>query len=282
MKRLALFFLIPVSQGMNLDHQLRPLADALQKTHSALMGDTATVSQSMGESIATFPNGKRIKLVVGDITKQRVDAIVNAANEQLSYGGGVAGAIYQAAAPQSKLLQVLTHELNPIIEDNVRCPVGSACANIAVGGLRTYGIKYVIEAVGPICKTKGNPTQQEVELLKKTYTAIVSVVTDINNNFKKFNFLKNKIDDLVLKGNIQDPESDTIRTIAVPLISAAIFGCGEENVLSYAMQELVSLLKALPREALLEEVRLMIYVPGDSEKQQKLYKKAIQLMTQFA
>ncbi len=78
----------------------------------------------------------RLEIVRGDITKEKVDAIVNAANTNLAVGGGVDGAIHRAGGPE------IMKECRQI----GRCPTGNA--------VRTTGgnlpAKWVIHAVGPI------------------------------------------------------------------------------------------------------------------------------------
>jgi O-acetyl-ADP-ribose deacetylase len=87
-----------------------------------------------------FPNGKKLRLVIGDITKLRVDAIVNAANSSLAGGGGVDGAIHRAAGP------AIMRELDEIRAASGGCPTGSAVVT-AAGALPA---RFVFHAVGPI------------------------------------------------------------------------------------------------------------------------------------
>jgi len=81
-----------------------------------------------------------IQLIKGDITKMKVDAIVNAANSSLLGGGGVDGAIHRAGGP--KILE----ECKAIRAKQGECKTGEAV--ITTGG--NLPAKHVIHTVGPV------------------------------------------------------------------------------------------------------------------------------------
>ncbi|MFN8035119.1 MAG: O-acetyl-ADP-ribose deacetylase [Acidimicrobiia bacterium] len=103
-----------------------------------------------------------ITVVAGDITRERVDAVVNAANEALLPGGGVCGAIHRAGGPS-------------IAEDCAairRCPTGSAVATTA-GALPA---RWVIHAVGPVWQ---GGAAGEPELLASCYRSCLRVADEL-------------------------------------------------------------------------------------------------------
>ncbi len=88
-------------------------------------------------------NGNTLSLVVGDITKQATEAIVNAANGTLLGGGGVDGAIHRAAGPE------LLAECKKIRQEQLQgeeLPTGDA---VITKGYQLPA-KYVIHTVGPV------------------------------------------------------------------------------------------------------------------------------------
>ena len=107
-----------------------------------------------------------IEIVNGDITREKTDAIVNAANSHLSHGGGVAGAIIRAGG---KIIQEESDEY-------VRKYGPVKTGEVAVTSAGNLFAKYVIHAVGPIWRGGQN---REKELLGLAVKNVLKKATEL-------------------------------------------------------------------------------------------------------
>ncbi|MEN3612208.1 O-acetyl-ADP-ribose deacetylase [Plantactinospora sp. ZYX-F-223] len=105
-----------------------------------------------------------IEVVRGDITRERVDAIVTAANESLLGGGGVDGAIHRAAGPR---LAEAGGAIGP-------CAPGEAVATPAFD--LDPPVRHVIHTVGPVWEGGG---YGEAEVLASCYRRCLAVADEV-------------------------------------------------------------------------------------------------------
>ena len=103
----------------------------------------------------------QIEVVQGDITEQGTDAVVNAANSDLTNGTGVNGAIHAAAGP----------ELSIVLRTLGGCPTGNA---VITPGF-SMACRYIIHAVGPIWH---GGSMQEDKLLTQCYKSCMKLAND--------------------------------------------------------------------------------------------------------
>ena len=128
-------------------------------------------------------------IVEGDITRSGMDALVNAANEDLAGGGGVDGAIHEAAGYEQ--LYAAAQEAKAAKGWEV-VPTGESVITPAFG-LTSRGTRYIIHTVGPIQREHGEQTLGLLESCLRTSLTLAE-------------------------------ENGDIRTIAYPLISTGVFG----------------------------------------------------------
>lgn len=98
----------------------------------------------MADQVTSRIGQTRLVILIGDVTKQKTDAIVNAANSSLRGGGGVDGAIHRVGGPS------INKECQEYVSEHGALPPGKA--------MWTHGgnlpARYVIHTVGPIYKSE--------------------------------------------------------------------------------------------------------------------------------
>jgi len=119
-------------------------------------------------AMRTFLDG-RVSVIVGDITKQDVEAVVNAANSSLLGGGGVDGAIHRAGGP------AILEECREI--RRTRFPQGLPTGEAVVTTGGNLPALYVIHTVGPIY---GEHRGKEAELLGNCYHNSLTLAVEKN------------------------------------------------------------------------------------------------------
>jgi len=107
-------------------------------------------------------NGRSLELETGDITRQKVDAIANAANSALRGGGGVDGAIHRAAGPG--LLSELAR----------RYPDGTPTGTAVETSGHALPAQWILHAVGPVWRGGG---RGEAEQLAGAYRSCLELCT---------------------------------------------------------------------------------------------------------
>jgi O-acetyl-ADP-ribose deacetylase (regulator of RNase III) len=138
----------------------------------------------------------RVTILVGDISRQKVDVLVNAANSTLMGGGGVDGAIHSAGGP--KILEECKEIRRTRFPNGL--PAGEAV--ITTGG--NLAARYVIHTVGPI---KGRSGARDAELLAACYRNSLALAVE-----------------------------HSVKTIAIPSISTGAYGYPREEAASVASE----------------------------------------------
>jgi len=122
-----------------------------------------------GSGTVRSVNDVRFETVLGDITQQRVDAIVNAANSSLLGGGGVDGAIHRAGGPE------ILDECRAI--RRTRYPEGLPTGDAVATTAGRLPARYVIHTVGPVWSRREDRTG----LLRSAYSRSLEVAGELGS-----------------------------------------------------------------------------------------------------
>lgn len=178
---------------------------------------------------AQFLDG-RVRVLVGDITRERADAVVNAANSSLLGGGGVDGAIHRAGGPA--ILEACEELRRTRYPEGL--PTGESVATTA--GL--LPARFVIHTVGPVW---GEHAGREAELLAGCYRNSLALAAELDT-----------------------------ATVAFPAISTGVYGYPKPEaaaVASSAIEEFLvkHVAGGVEGATAVKEVRLVFFSPNDAE-----------------
>lgn len=175
-----------------------------------------------------------ISVIVGDITKQKVDAIINAANRWMLGGGGVDGAIHRAAGPTL----VAECRKYPADANGYRVQIGDA----KITGAGNLPCKHVIHTAGPDCREVRDHAEQD-RLLASSYRRSLEVA-----------------------------KANGLKSVASPSISTGIFGFPMKRAVTIVAKTVTDFLSENPGMSF--TMCVYSPDPAQAELDQKAYEDA--------
>jgi O-acetyl-ADP-ribose deacetylase len=181
-----------------------------------------------------------LKIVQGDIVKQQVEAIVNAANPSIEGGGGVDGRIHHAAGPELADACRQYKKEHKIDKIKVAEAVLTPAFNIKN---HTPTIQYVIHTVGPDCRVASQREERE-NLLKEAYLNSLEIARE-----------------------------QGIQSVAFPAISTGVYSYPFWEAQHVALQAIKGYLASHPN--VFSEVLLVYYSEGDFRNALRVWEKIV-------
>ena len=171
------------------------------------------------EMLHFMRSGIRVSLCKGDLTEETTDAIVNAANEQLRHGGGLAGMIARKGGSS------IQQESNLIVQKlGGTVPTGT-CVVTKPGLLKC---KHIIHAVGPIWSGYSNAKARDI--LRQTIQSVQKQAEDLS-----------------------------LESYSLTAVSSGIFGYPKDLCATDILGSLTTCLKSLPQLTPLKSIMIVIF-----------------------
>lgn len=203
-------------------------------------------------------NNNTLTLMVGDITKQTTDFIVNAANGSLLGGGGVDGAIHRGAGP--KLLEANKQVRKYLLKDSY-LPTGEAVITKAF----ELPAKYVIHTVGPVWENKGTEEQLLANCYKSSLSLAYMMDDAIQSAIEHNNGFLSR--DVTLQAKSEERQT----SISFPSISTGVYRFPIERAATIALTTIYNFLN----EYSFGDVVMTLF----SEADFAVYKKVLMAIT---